>query len=246
MALRLLALLVAILAVSRVSGAHAQEVPSVADATSRATAAESCLGPLLRRLNTTLTLIRESKAQLRASDARAREDAASAIVSLEQRVVQIGDAIRACVPQSARLQPSTRETALTGVAARVGQANAATQIIEQDVPLVANVRVVVGERVDGSGSLPADLVRRAIRSVGAELQRCYGRMLDHGALEAGQAIVAFTVTPSGRVDRPSVEGVTFEDAPFRRCLRRAAGRIRVAAGAQGGGARFAYTLHFGP
>lgn len=225
--------------------AEAQDPPGVSEATSRATAMERCLSPLIQQLQTTLALVREAKTQLRASDAQARNDAASAIVSLEQRVHALSAQLQACAPSSAALEPTTRVQELTGNAARVATLNDATQVVERDVALVANVRVLVGERVDGEGEASHDLVRRAVRSIGAPLQRCYSRMLEHGALQSGEAIIAFTIRGSGGVGRARAEGVTIGGSSFRRCLQRAAEQIRARGRASGGDARYAYTLRFG-
>ena len=222
------------------------QTPSANAAATRATAAHRCLQPLVQRLEGTLRLLQETQAQLASSDERVREDAAAAVVSLEQRIAATAEAIQACVPDAARLEPQTRVQELQGAAAAVGQRNAATQVLERDVPLVRNVRVVVGERVDGHGQAPSDLVRRAVRGVGGELQRCYERFLERGALQPGQAVIAFTVTNGGRTIRPSVEGVTIDDRSFQRCLRSAAAHVRVSGGSSGGDARYAYTLRFGP
>lgn len=224
---------------------EAQEPPGVSEATTRATAMERCLSPLIQQLQTTLALVREAKTQLRASDEQARRDAASAIVSLEQRVHALSEQLQGCAPSSAALEPTTRVQELTGTAARVATVNEATQVVERDVLLVANVRVLVGERVDGSGQASHDLVRRAVRSIGAPLQRCYSRMLENGALQSGEAIIAFTIRSSGGVARPRAEGVTIGGRSFRRCLQRAVAQIRVRGRASGGDARYAYTLRFG-
>ena len=243
--LRRLPGLLCLLLASASMQAKAQEPPGVSEATSRATAMEQCLSPLIQQLQTTLALVREAKAQLRATDAQARSDAASTIVSLEQRVHSLNERLQACAPRSAALEPTTRVQELSGADARVATVNEATQVVERDVPLVANVRVLVGERVDGSGEASHELVRRAVRSIGAPLQRCYSRMLETGAFQAGEAIIAFTIRSSGGISRARAEGVTIGGRSFRRCLQRAASQIRVGGRATGGDARYAYTLRFG-
>ncbi len=219
--------------------------PSPEQAAARASEAAACLAPLARRLEVTIQLLEDTRAQLRSSDAQVRRDAAAAVVSLEQRIDGLAEAIRGCVPRSARLETTTRVVDRQGVDARVGEQNAATQVIERDVPLVRDVHVVVAERVDGHGTVDPSLVRRAIRGVGSRLQQCYGRFLERGAFAPGQAIVAFTVTPSGGLQRVRVEGVTIDDRNFRRCLQSAASRMRIGGVALGGDARYAYTLRFG-
>ncbi len=104
---------------------------------------------------------------------------------------------------------------------------------------------MVGERVDGRGTVPADAIRRSVREVAGRFEQCYEGFLERGALQTGTAIVSFTVTGSGRVERTTVEQNTLRDARFASCLRSAASRIRIRSGASGGDARFAYTLRFG-
>lgn len=224
--------------------ARAQD-PSPEEAASRADSALACLGPVQSQLNTHVRLLREAKEQLGSRDAAVRADAARAVISLEQRLDDLGEALRACVPRSARLETRVEVRERTGVEADVAERNAATQEVERDVALRRLVHVVVGERVDGRGTVPADAIRRSVREVAGRFEQCYEGFLERGALQTGTAIVSFTVTGSGRVERTTVEQNTLRDARFASCLRSAASRIRIRSGASGGDARFAYTLRFG-
>lgn len=226
------------------STSNAQDL-STAEADSRASAAIDCLTPIQRRLTSHIQLLREAKAQLASSDGVARADAARAVVSLEQRVMALGEALRNCVPSSASLEPEVRVQDRTGSEAAVGERNDATPDIERDVALRRLVHVVVAERVDGAGQAPADTVRRAVRGIGDRLQRCYEQFLENGALQSGTAILSFTIDGRGRIVRPRVEQNTLRDSGFSSCLRQAARRMRANSGSVGGDARYSYTLRFG-
>ena len=220
--------------------------PSEGEARTRAARALDCAQPLMARLQSALRLLREAQSQLNAAQAQARVDAARTIVTLEQRIDDVGEALRACVPHEARLEPRHQVRANTGNDARVAQENAATQVVQSAGSLTSNVHVVVGERVDGYGQMNASDVRSMVSRIGPRLDRCYGQLVERGALQTGQAIVAFTVDASGRVRRVRVEGATISDRRFQQCVRRAADRLRASATPAGGEVRFAYTLRFGP
>ena len=169
-----------------------------------------------------MQLLREARAQLDASHADLRDAAAHSVVSLEQRVTRIAEAIKACVPDE---EVQTRVQEHSGNNAAVGQENAATLVVEQNTRLGNYVQVVRGERVDGHGNVSGSEVRRMFSRISGRLQRCYGNYVDRNALEAGTAILSFTVTTSGRVRGVRVEQA-MGDASFQRCLRHAGRAIR--------------------
>ena len=225
--------------------ALAQPPADVAGARSRAPSEIDCLQRQASALRDTLQLLQEARAQLDASQTDLREAAAHSVVSLEQRVVRIARDLKACVPNEAALETRTRVQENTGTAARVAQENPATQVIEENTRLGDYVRVVRGERVDGHGNVASSEVRRMFSRIGDRIQRCYGSYVDRNALEAGGAILSFTVTTSGRVRSVRVEQA-MGDATFQRCLRHAGRAIRASTAATGGDVQFAYTLRFGP
>ncbi|MEM9073287.1 MAG: AgmX/PglI C-terminal domain-containing protein [Myxococcota bacterium] len=233
-----------LLALAFSSSALAQ--PDVSAARSRATQTIDCLRPLQSELRTTVQLLREARDQMNTSDAEARQDAARAVSALEQRLHRLAERIQSCVPEEASLEPRTVIQERTGSDARVGVENQATSETERGTALTRNVHVEVGERVDGHGSIAAAEVRRMVSRIGSRLDRCYGQLVERGALQTGTAILAFTVTPSGRIRRVTTERVTLGDSRFHRCLRRAGQSIRASTAAMGGDVRFAYTLRFGP
>lgn len=222
--------------------AHAQPPADVAGARTRAPREIDCLQRQASALRDTIQLLREARAQLDASHSDLRDAAAHSVVSLEQRVARIAEAIKACVPDE---DVQTRVQEHTGNNAAVGQENAATLVVEQNTRLGNYVQVVRGERVDGHGNVSPDEVRRMFSRISGRLQRCYGNYVDRNALEAGTAILSFTVTTSGRVRGVRVEQA-MGDASFQRCLRHAGRAIRATTSAVGGDVQFAYTLRFGP
>ncbi len=224
--------------------AAAQDEPRAAR--ERAARTLDCLQPLQRELNTTIQLLREARDQTGSADPRARADAAAAVRALEQRLHRLGEQLQRCVPPEASLRPRTVVQEPTGTEAAVATENRATTEIERDTQLAANVRVQVGERVDGYGTVAASEVRRMVAAIGSRLDRCYGELVERDALQSGTAILAFTVTPNGQIRRVTVEQPTLGDRRFVRCLRRAGQAIRATTAATGGDARFAYTLRFGP
>ena len=175
--------------------ASAQQV-DVAGARTRAPREIDCVQRQLSALRDAVQLLREAQAQLGASQNDLREAAAQSIVSLEQRIGRIADALKACVPDDA---VQTRVQEHTGANAAVGQENPATQVVEQGTQISTYVKVVRGERVDGHGSISATEVQRMFGRIGSRIERCYGSYVDRNALESGTAILSFTVTTSGRV-----------------------------------------------
>ncbi|MEM9863648.1 MAG: hypothetical protein AAF938_18770 [Myxococcota bacterium] len=209
----------------------------------RASQEQACLRPLLARLETAVRLLGESREQLQSSDSAARADAAAAVQSLEQRIYALTDSIRACLPGDASLEAREEVQELSGAAQRVGEQNAATEVVDENHSLGGHVRIAVGERVDGRGTARADSVRTAFRSLRARIGRCYERFLEHGSLQPMTAIVVFTVRARGTVGRVLVEGGS--RGSFNQCLTGAVRRMRIPGGAVGGEARYAYTLRFG-
>lgn len=215
------------------------------DARQRAARDLACVEQQQRALATQIQLLREAQAQLGASQQDVRADAARAIESLEQQIVRIAEALRACLPASARLEPQVVERGPTGAAAAVAEANPATEVVERDAALASYLKAEIGERVDGTGRLPASTVRSMVRSAAGRLSRCYDDYVERAALAAGTVILTWTVDPTGRVQRVALEQVRIGDSDFARCLERAATSMRGSR-PSGGAVRYSYTLRFGP
>jgi TonB family protein len=230
--------------------AASAEVRAVAE---RVEAEIACLGRVQTELRRVLRQIDEARAQMssaRASD-RDRADARASIESLSQRAVELVRRVPACRSQLSRAASTAapvggvivRRQGLEGNASAVGAENPATDVVERDTPLAENVGVVVGERVDGYGTLDAAVVRAAIRSIGAQLSQCYERTVGEGALREGSIILTFTVSSSGHVGRVETERSRFSRR-FDECVRDAGRHIQVGRAPSGGDVAYSYTLRF--
>jgi hypothetical protein len=198
--------------------------------------------------------MREAQAQMARSQAgsRAHQDARDAIRSLSQRAVEIERAAIACRSEPSAAAASgapvggviTRREPLTGAAAAVAQPNPATRVVERDAVLQGNVKAIVGEQVDGEGTVDAQVVRAAVRGVASRMSRCYDRLVERGALARGTVILVFTIERSGRVTEIRTEQNRVGNPSFALCLRAAARHMRPSRGAEDGDATFSYTLQF--
>ncbi|MEM1414951.1 MAG: AgmX/PglI C-terminal domain-containing protein [Myxococcota bacterium] len=237
----LAALLAPLLGTSR---AAAQEI-DLAEARRRAGEELRCLDVVTRQITATVELLRDAEAQMTADSLELRQHAAQAVEALEDRLDDLADRLKACLPQTSRPAVRTVIRERTGIEASVGVANDATVVVERDRPLAAGVVATLGERVDGTGRLEARTVATAMRGIGDALRACYDGYLERGALQEGQLILAFTVGPGTGVSRVQVEGATLGDARFSRCVATAGRGLRFGAPPRGGPVRFAYTLAFG-
>ncbi|MCA9612994.1 MAG: AgmX/PglI C-terminal domain-containing protein [Sandaracinus sp.] len=219
--------------------------PNVDEARGRAMREVACLERVQREVTTQVQLLREAHEQLSAPYEDVRSDAARAVESIEQRLDELAEAMRACLPRTSRLETREVVNEPTGSAAAVGVANAATEVVERDVQLSGYVTVRVGERVDGRGNLAASEVRAMVRGAAGRIAACYGDFVEREALETGTIIVAWTVDGSGRILRVTTEAQQVGDASFARCVERAASGMRGRR-PSGGDVRYAYTLRFGP
>jgi hypothetical protein len=116
-------------------------------------------------------------------------------------------------------------------------------VVEADVPLGESVRIVRGERIDGTGEARDTAVRTAVRGLGPALSACYDAYRSRDGRGRGELHLAFTVGAGGRARDVAIEGGAAFDAGLRSCVLRAAEPIRVD-GARGT-VTFAYTFRFG-
>ncbi len=225
--------------------AFAQEAPSPEEARDRASHTIDCLERVNTDLETTMRLLRDARRQTQSSNAQARSDAAQMVVSLQQRVADLARALKDCVPEEAHLTPRTVVQEPTGAEASVRESGDIPSV-EQDAPLGRNVRVIVGQRVDGTGTIDDAVVKRTVRTASDRLDRCYAQLVDRGALTTGEARVVFTIRGRGRVRNVELEESSIDNRRFQRCVERATRRMRAASGPSGGETRFSYRLRFGP
>lgn len=219
----------------------------------------SCLERIARELERDTELLRDARAQMRAArgDAAARRDAARAVEAIERKVSDLLKEAGECIEDGAGGSQGTAERTEDGrrvvyvdpppdpTAEAVAQRNPATDVVQKDEKLSANVTVARGERVDGQGEVDDAEVKRAVSRIAPRLERCYGVLVDRGALERGTGILVFTVTPRGRVAQVHTEQVRIGGPGFARCIRHAGRRLRFRGGADGGKATYSYTLRFG-
>ncbi len=211
----------------------------------------ACVERINHSLMSAVRLLTEARAQLGSSPVGsvARRDAAAAVVSLEQRVASLAHTLGECIPRAAR-QASAGvvyvEPPPDPAADQVARDAPSLEILEQDVTLSSSVRVILAEKVDGRGRVPASRVNAGVHALSGRLAACYDRLVDRGALVRGRAMLVFTITPSGSVTGVSTEGSAVGDSRFTRCIRDAGRRLRVGAPALGGNATYSYTLAFGP
>lgn len=219
------------------SQAFAQDAPSAAQARARATQASTCLSAVNRRAERYVALLLDARQQLSSSNEQVRSDAAQAIVSLEQSIANLANEMRACVPNAAQLRTEEVEESLEPDEQHVAEAGDATPNVEENTNLSSRVRVRVGERVDGMGQVDHDALRSALRRASGTIDRCF-----ESARPGAEALVAFSVAPTGYVRRVSVEYVQNAPSNLAGCVSRAMRSMRVRPGAHGGDVRFSY--HF--
>lgn len=225
----------------------------------RATAARvehevACLEGKYTALERVVRQMEEAREQITAvhSSPEAREHARLAIQSLSQRAVRIERTILECrteLSARARRPGPVEGTVVQTVAPdptaeAVARPNAHTRVIERDAVLQPNVGVVVGEQVDGTGHVPPEEVRSAIRGTAARFSRCYDQLVRHGALTRGTIMVTFRVTASGRASEVLAHHGDMTERRFVRCVAAAARRIRFSTPPSGGDAVYSYTLRF--
>jgi len=204
-----------------------------------------CLERVNRDLESNMRLLRDASRQTRSTNPAARRDAAQMVVSLQQRVADLARALKECVPEDAHLEPRTVVQEPTGNEAAVREHNDIPSV-EENARLADNVHAIIGQRVDGTGSIDEAHVKRGIRTAAGRMERCYEQLVNRGALQTGQLNLVFSITPRGSVRGVRVERSTISNSRFTRCVQAAGRRIRPGTGASGGDVRYSYTLRFGP
>ncbi|MFW5876235.1 MAG: AgmX/PglI C-terminal domain-containing protein [Myxococcota bacterium] len=251
MAPRLVAIGTGMALLLSVSAARADDAElDVSAVRDRAKTELRCLRAAHARLGKTIELLDDYYEQMRgASNAGVARDAAQAIVSLEKRIRELTGDLRTCMGKApkedgrAKVVEAERDPATGAVA----EQNPATDVVERDRSLGPYVRIVVGEKVDGTGRVPERSVRNAVTGIARPMQACYERLVERGALEKGELILVFTVPPEGRVRKTRVERSTLGNRAFSRCIERRVRRVlRLDAPAVGGDATYSYTFQLGP
>ena len=115
---------------------------------------------------------------------------------------------------------------------------------ESDASLGDHVRVVRGERVDGTGTASDASVRTAVHGIGTRLARCYDAYVDRVGSTTGEVTVSFTINGTSRASHVSVEAGSRFDSGLHDCVEEAAREIRVSGAS--GRTEFSYTFSLGP
>lgn len=176
-----------------------------------------------------------------------RRDAVATVSALVDRIRSHAQQVRHCIEQhpiAVRVDERIEERApAEATHERLAADRGTVHEIERDALVTTGVRVVRGERVDGSGRAADESVRAAVRGVGSRLSACYEQYLDRAARRSGEVHLSFTASEGGRVGQAQVERSGGFDDAMERCVERAAVEMRVSG--QRGRSVYAYVLRFG-
>jgi hypothetical protein len=221
----------------------AQEVAGLEEA--RAVA--SCVHAHDEAIQRFLRLIEQAEQRARASEVAAdvRRDAITSIEALVERIRDRAQQLRQCLEEvripartAAAIDSLPSDPAHDSLASERGTVHE----IETDTPIATQVRVVRGERVDGTGRAPDEHVRAAVRGLGGRLAQCYEQYLARGARRSFEIHLAFTAEHGGRVGRGRVEQGA-SDPGLVRCIEQATEGMRIVG--QRGRAVYAYVIRLG-
>ncbi len=223
-----------------VAAQHTAEVAEVRTLT-------SCIGAQHTQLVRLERLLGEARERLSATDSAVRHDAELSIETLLQRAAEARETLRACIAAATFEAPSgetvEHTTTPDEAADHVASSGGSIHEVESDAAVSTHVRVVRGERVDGSGSAQDAAVRAAVHGAGPAVSACYEAYVDRVTTRSGTVHVSFTVADGGRVTNASVERGGF-DLPLRQCVTRAFSALHVA-GAHGRSV-YGYEIALGP
>jgi hypothetical protein len=209
----------------------------------------SCIEEHQTHLERIVRLLGEVEERLGSADARVAADARESLVTLMRHAHDIREHMRRCVeharipvPESGttvRHEPPAPDHSADSVAGDSGTVH----VVESDAALVGAVRIVRGERVDGTGEASDGAVRSAVRAIGSRLNACYDEFVDRVGSERGEVQLVFTVGSGGRATGVTVELASRFDSGMRTCVSRAGSEIRV--DGTRGRVTFSYTFRFG-
>ncbi len=207
----------------------------------------SCISEHHTHLTRLTRLLDEADTRLHASDESVRRDAALSVETLLQRAAEAREELRACIEAADFVPPSgetvEHTTTPDDAADHVAVTGGSIHEVEANTTLTTHVRVVRGERVDGSGSVSDASLRSAVRSIGHAVALCYEGYVDRATSHSGSVHVSFTIDGTGQVTAATVERGGF-DAPLRTCVQRAFRLLSVPDAT--GTSVYAYELALGP
>lgn len=234
-----------LLALALPTAAAAQPIEGVGEVRTLST----CIHEHQTHLERLVRLIGEVEARLDSADARVAGDARESMVTLMHRAHDVREHLRRCIEASRIPAPPSGTTVVhedpppDGTADSVAGDHGTVHAVESDTRLTDSVRVVRGERVDGTGDVADSNVVAAVHAIGSRIGACYSDYVDRVGSERGEAQLVFTVGSGGRATGVSVEAASRFDATFRTCVQRAGSEIHVAD--TRGRVTFAYTFRFG-
>lgn len=209
---------------------------------------DRCISEHQTHLNRLVHLIQEAEGRTGSSDAAVARDAREAITTLVHRAHEVRGHLEACV-RAAHIPGAHGETQVVreehsagSVEAHVSSSGGTVQEVHAAEAIGAHVHVTSGERVDGRGVVPHEDLRRAVRTTGAAIDRCYAAYLDRASAREGDVELTFAAV-DGSIREVAIERVGPFDAAFRTCVAQAVGAMQLHH--TSGRSVFAYVLHVG-
>lgn len=208
----------------------------------------SCIHEHQTHLDRLVRLIDEVEARLDSADARVASDARESMTTLLHRAHDVREHLRRCIDSARIPAPAAAVTHVDppsdSAAESVAGDRGTVHVVERDTVYSSSLRVVRGERVDGTGEAADTNVRVAVRAIRERLQACYDSYVDRVGSERGEVQLVFSLGGGGRASGVAVEAASRFDPDFRSCVQRAGSEIRVAD--TRGRVTFSYTFRFGP
>ncbi|MCS6856926.1 MAG: hypothetical protein NZM37_04365 [Sandaracinaceae bacterium] len=209
---------------------------------------DRCIGPHREHIGRLVRLAEEAEGRLRSQDPRVAQDAKEAIEAIFEQVENARLGIEQClrrlpVTWSAQSPASLVSPRPGSLEERVAQPADSVRKIHADENIGRHTWVVIGERVDGRGSVSDEGVSHAIRTLGPRFDGCYEEQSARGGPRRGKVELSFSVV-DGRSREVNIEKSGPFDAQFRSCLMRALGAMQIP-GAKGR-VVFAYEIEFAP
>ncbi len=192
-------------------------------------------------------MIEEAQARTNSSDAAVARDARESIATLVHRVHEVRGHLEQCIrdaniPSQPGAEVVRTTEAPTGHEASVAGSGGTVSVIHPAESIAEHVRVVRGERVDGTGTVPAEDLRRSVRAyVGGGVEQCYDAYLDRVGVANGEIEFTFAAV-DGQIREVRVERASF-DAAMRTCVTRAVHGMSLAH--TSGRSVFSYVLEVG-
>lgn len=225
-------------------GAHAQTIVGIEDTRTLAT----CIAEHQTHLERVVRLLGEAEGRMASSDSHVASDARESMVTLMIRAHEIRGHLARCVEHAHIPRPDTTDTRVEeevdAAADSVAGDHGTVHVVETDASLDSHVRIVRGERVDGTGTASDASVRSAVHAIGDRLARCYDGYVDRVGTATGEVVLSFTLRGAGRPSVVEVERGSHFDTTLHTCVENAAREIRV--GGADGRSVYSYTFSLGP